>query len=262
MTKIMGILNVTPDSFYEGGRHSTTEAAVAHGIKLAEEGADLLDIGGESSRPGSDPVGEQEELERVIPVIKALHEKLSIPLSIDTMKSEVARQAVEAGASMINDVSGFHDSKMREVAASTGVDICVMHMQGLPKTMQQNPKYEGGVVPNIIKWFETRITDLLNAGVKRENIMLDPGIGFGKTVAHNYAILDNLVQFQSLGFPLLLGISRKSFLSKVANQPSDSNEILAATMAVNGLAINAGVDVIRVHDVKEHRVVINVLESQ
>jgi dihydropteroate synthase len=259
-TQIMGIVNVTPDSFFDGGRHFSTEAAVVHGIKLYEEGADLLDIGGESTRPGSPRVSEEEELRRVIPVIEQLRTKVPIPLSIDTMKAPVAAAAIAAGATLINDVTGFRGLAMREVAASAPeVHVCVMHMQGTPETMQANPQYPEGVVPAILVWFEQRIEELRQAGIREENIILDPGIGFGKTVEQNLEIIAHLASFKSLGFPILLGISRKSFLQKILKK--SATESLSATLIVNTIGVLSQVDMIRVHDVREHREMIDLVAS-
>lgn len=253
----MGILNVTPDSFYSGSRNPAFEDAITKGLQLVSDGADLLDIGGESSRPGAVPVHEQEELNRVLPVIKALAKKTSVRLSIDTIKPLVAVEAIKAGASLLNDVSGFRDEKMIEVASTTQVQICVMHMQGNPQTMQINPHYPEGIIAHLIKWFEQRIKILIDAGIKEEKIIIDPGIGFGKAVADNFEILDNLLKLRKIGFPILLGVSRKTFISKTLCK--SYSELLPATLALNACAIQSGVDYIRVHDVKEHRDVIDIL---
>lgn len=253
----MGILNVTPDSCYDQGRWGTHALAIQRGIQLYEEGAQLIDIGGESTRPGAAPVSESEELNRVIPVIKELKKQLSLPLSIDTMKPRVAAAAIEAGVSMINDVSGFSDPAMRRLAADSQVQICVMHMQGTPATMQIAPSYPEGVIPHLCEWFAKRIDQLLDAGLKEEQIILDPGIGFGKTVAHNVEIVNNLQKIKALGFPVLLGLSRKSFIGKILNKRYP--DLLAGTLAITTLAILAGVDILRVHDVIEHQDVLNVL---
>lgn len=257
MTKLMGILNATPDSFYDKGRYSTFDAAIERGIQIYNEGADLIDIGGESTRPGSLAVDEAQELERVIPIISALHAKIPIPISIDTQKPKVAQAAIEAGASFINDVSGFHDPLMQEIAASSGVTICVMHMQGNPRTMQNNPQYPEGIMAHLLDWFEQRVEILLRSGIDQRQIVLDPGIGFGKTVDDNLEIIQNLPRIRALGFPLLVGVSRKSFMGKILNKTAI--ELLPATIAVNTLLIQSRVDIIRVHDVREHRGVIDLL---
>ncbi len=249
--KVMGILNVTPDSFYDGGRYNLQELAIEKACRLQQEGADILDIGGESTRPGAKDVPVNEEIERVVPVIAALKGKLSIPISIDTRKPEVATAALKAGAAMINDVSGFRDSKMIALAREAQVPICVMHMLGTPKTMQANPVYPEGVVPHLLNWFQLKADRLLKEGIRGENIILDPGIGFGKTVDDNLKILHNLQRFKAMGFQLLVGLSRKSFMSRILDKPA--SETLAATLAMNTLALLAQADIIRVHDVKEHR---------
>jgi len=257
MTQLMGILNVTSDSFYDGECFLAKEQAIARGLALVAEGADIIDVGGESTRPGAVPVSLAEELSRVIPVIKGLSTQTSTTLSIDTMKPEVAAAALEAGATLINDVSGFRHPQMRELAAQTKVDICVMHMQGEPRTMQDQPFYEEGIIPHLLNWFENRIQELRRSGVQDSQIILDPGIGFGKTVADNLKIIDNLTLLKSMGFRILLGASRKSFLSKIVNKPSAN--VLFETIAVNVLGVQQGVDIIRVHDVKEHRGVLDLM---
>jgi dihydropteroate synthase len=219
----MGILNVTPDSFFDKGAYFSLDLAIQQGLRLFQDGADILDVGGESTRPGAPIVSEEEELRRVIPVISALKPIVPIPISIDTVKPAVALAAVGAGATLINDVSGFRNPAMREIAATTGVDVCVMHMQGTPETMQRNPHYESGVVSHILQWFEQQIEMLIEAGVKEKNIILDPGIGFGKTVAHNLDIIQNLSRFKEMGFPLLLGVSRKSLVAKRMNKSKSEN---------------------------------------
>lgn len=255
----MGILNVTPDSCYDQGRWFDPKLAIQRGIEIYQQGADLIDIGGESTRPGAKPVHEEEELKRVIPIIKQLRKEIPIPISIDTMKAKVAEKAIEAGASLINDVTGFSCEKMQQLAADTNVPICIMHMDKNPETMQINPFYEMGIIPFLLQWFDQRINLLLNKGIKNNNIIIDPGIGFGKSVDDNIAIVHNLDKFKALGFPVLIGLSRKSFLGKIINKPFYS-ELLPATMAVNTLAIQAGVDMIRVHDIVEHHDVLTLLK--
>lgn len=255
MPKIMGILNVTPDSFSDGGKYFNTDAAIKRGLQMIEEGADIIDIGGESTRPYSESVSIEEELRRVIPVIQALKGK--IPLSIDTVKPEVADQACQAGASLINDVQGFRNEAMLFVAKEYDVDICIMHMQGLPKDMQVNPLYNEGVIKGIKKFFEDRINAATRLGIKKEKIILDPGIGFGKTVDDNVKILHNLREFKGLGYPLLVGLSRKSFMTKILKKPPA--KLLAPTIAMNTL-IYRDTDYIRVHDIEEHKDVFSLLE--
>lgn len=252
----MGILNATPDSFYE--KYSSLEKAVERALLMIEEGADLVDVGGESTRPGAKPVEEKEELARVVPLIREIRSKSNIPISIDTMKPRVANEAIKAGATMINDVGGFRDPEMIAVAKETQVPICVMHMKDDPQTMQLNPHYEKNIVDYLIYWFEEKIHLLTTMGISKKNIFLDPGIGFGKTVDDNLKIIHNLPKLKVGGCPLLLGVSRKSFMSKILNQPTD--QLLAPTIAINTLAVMAHVDVIRVHDVKEHRLIIDLLD--
>jgi len=254
MVKIVGILNTTPDSFFSECRFSAYEDAVARGIGLAEEGADLIDVGGESTRPKALKVEVEEEIKRVIPVIQALKKQLSVPLSIDTMKAEVAELAVDAGASLINDVSGFRCPKMRELAASKkNVKLCAMHMLGIPENMQNNPQYQNGIIDELLYWFDKTVEQLIASGVKKDQIILDPGIGFGKTVADNFKIIQNLPKLKAFGFPLLLGISRKSFMGK------NPSELLPETLVLNAFAAPS-VDYLRVHDVKKHRKALNVLQ--
>lgn len=257
MTQLMGILNVTPDSFFDQSRFFDLEAAVERGKQIYAEGADIIDIGGESTRPGAAPVTIQEELERVIPVIKALRNAIPIPISIDTRNAKVAHAALEAGATFINDVSGFSDPDMQELAAASHAQICIMHMQGTPQTMQSNPSYPEGIIPHLLNWFESRIAQLIRRGISQDKIFLDPGIGFGKTVADNLEIIQNLPQLGTLGFPLLLGISRKSFMGKILNKPA--SELLPATIAINVILALADVKIIRVHDVREHRDIIEII---
>jgi dihydropteroate synthase len=258
-TKLMGIVNVTPDSFHEGSRAPEIEQAIAKALQLQADGADIVDIGGESTRPGSPSVSEAEELNRVIPIIRELKKVLSIPLSIDTKKPNVARAAVEAGASLINDVTGFTHPAMVQLAKETHLDICVMHMLGTPQTMQKNPHYENGVVPFLNQWFREKTNSLIDQGINPQRIILDPGIGFGKTVAHNLEIIHNLNEFKQLGFRILVGVSRKWFLGQIVKKPT--HELLSATLAANTIAILNHVDVIRVHDVKEHRDLIDFIDA-
>lgn len=264
-TKLMGILNVTPDSFYEKSRFSSLETAILKAHEMVKDGVDIIDIGGESTRPknvyspSNEIVTVDVELKRVLPVIKELKKNITIPLSIDTMKYQVAEAAVNAGIDWINDVRGFRDFEMRKVAAQNPhIKICVMHMQGTPETMQENPAYTGSVTENIKHWFLDTLENLLKVGVQNKQIIIDPGIGFGKTVAHNVEIIQNLREIKSWGFPVLLGISRKKFMSKLL-QDKPTNDLLAATLAVDSLAVLSRIDYIRVHDVKEHRDLIDVL---
>lgn len=256
----MAILNTTPDSFYEASRAATVADAIDRGLRFEREGADILDIGGESTRPGSAPVSVEEELERVIPVIQGLRGKLKIPISIDTKKPAVARAAVKFGAALLNDVSGFSNCEMVALAVESQLDICVMHMHETPETMQiAPPHYEDGITSFLLAWFEKRIRGLTKDGVHPHKIIIDPGIGFGKTVADNLEIIHNLHLFKKLGFRVLLGASRKSFLGKILNLPPA--ELLPPTIAVSTLAISMGIDILRVHDVKEHRSVIDFMNA-
>lgn len=260
MTKpqLVGILNTTPDSFHDGGKYYAHEHAIARGLELIEEGADMLDIGGESTRPGAVPVSIEEELERVIPVIQALRKTTHIPISIDTYKPLVAKKALHAGATLINDVTGFQDIEMQNLALQTGLSICVMHMKGEPATMQNSTDYSEDIIAYLLRWFEDRTKVLLKKGIKKEQIILDPGIGFGKTVAHNVRIIENLPKLKTLGFPLYIGLSRKSFIKKILC--GSTQNLLPGTLLFNSLAIKGGADFIRVHDVAEHRQLIDLLE--
>ncbi len=243
----MGIVNVTPDSFSDGGRFLDPAAAVAQGHQLVADGASILDIGGESTRPGADPVSAKEELRRVIPVITALANELQVPLSIDTMKACVAREAIQAGASVVNDVSGLlADSKMSSVCAESDCGIIVMHMQGTPQTMQLTLAYVD-VVAEVRAFFQSRLSDLASEGIGAERIMLDPGIGFGKTAEHNLQLLSTLEQLRVEGRPLLVGHSRKRFLKRLLGREVDERS--SGTLGVALALASQGVDLIRVHDV-------------
>ncbi|MFK7777032.1 MAG: dihydropteroate synthase [Gimesia sp.] len=248
---LMGILNVTPDSFSDGGEASDLDAAVKKGLQLVEDGADILDVGGESTRPGADSVSVEEELRRVIPTIKALSTQTQIPISIDTTKAKVAQQALQAGAVIINDISGLtFDPAMIPLAASTQAGVICMHIQGTPQTMQDQPEYEN-VVSDLKIWFKERIHKLLDSGVDPDQIVLDPGIGFGKTAEHNLEILSHIQEFKDLGFPLLIGHSRKRFLSKLLNRPVE--ERLAGTIGVSVALAGQSVEILRLHDVAGNR---------
>jgi dihydropteroate synthase len=245
---IMGVVNVTPDSFSDGGRFLAADAALDQALALVREGAAIVDIGGESTRPGSDPVPAEQELARVLPVIEALADRVGVPISVDTMKAEVARRALESGATIINDVSALrYDEAMADVVAAAGCPVCLMHMKGQPKTMQDDPRYDD-VVADVLDFLESRMAFALARGVREEQILLDPGIGFGKTVAHNLALLAGLDRFASLGRPVVLGASRKRFLGAVLG--SEPSERLVGTIATTVIGCMAGVQVFRVHDVK------------
>jgi dihydropteroate synthase len=243
----MGIVNLTPDSFSDGGRNAGRDEALAHARRLVGEGADLIDLGGESSRPGSDPVSLDEELRRVIPVVEALASERDVPISIDTAKAEVARRALAAGASIINDISALGaDPDMADVVASTGAGVVLMHMQGVPKTMQLDPRYED-VVGEVYDMLARRITWAESIGIARDRIAVDPGIGFGKTIDHNLEILRNLRRFDTLGCAVLIGTSRKGFLGKLTGR--GPGERATATVVSSLAACAAGARVVRVHDV-------------
>lgn len=247
---IMGILNVTPDSFSDGGKFADPRAAIEHALLLAEQGADIIDIGGESTRPGSDAVSVQEELDRVLPVFQGLAGS-GLVLSIDTMKPEVADAAVQAGARIINDVTGMVNPRMVELAVRHQVTVCAMHMQGAPKSMQASPQYQD-VVKEVKSYLRNRVEALVAAGLPKEKIWIDPGIGFGKMLEHNLALLRALDQFVATGSPVLLGVSRKSFLGTVLGSPGAPlpvTEREEGTLAVHVMAQLAGVSVIRTHNV-------------
>lgn len=248
---IMGILNITHDSFSDGGRFADREQGLARAFELIAEGADILDIGGESTRPGSDPVPLTTELERVIPVIKAVREKSDIPISVDTCKSEVAAQALSAGADIINDISAMRfDPGMVRVVAESGAPVVLMHMLGTPRTMQANPIYES-VISEIIAFAEERMRFAAQNGVERGQVIFDPGIGFGKTVTHNLQIIRGLDCFSCIDRPILLAASRKGFIGKILSRDVEERE--PGTLVVNTFGIAAGVHILRVHDVAFHR---------
>src|SRR5438132_299212 len=256
---IMGVLNVTPDSFSDGGEFFGTDAAVERGIQIASEGADLIDIGGESTRPGADPVSAEKELDRVIPVIERLHTKIDTPVSIDTSKSEVASAALDAGASIINDITaGRADEKMLHLAAERKAAVVLMHMQGEPRTMQKNPQY-GDVVTEVADFFRQQYTRALECGVDPMSIAFDPGIGFGKTPEHNLLLLKNLERLRVHGRPLVIGVSRKSFLGKLFGS-NEVNDRLAPTVALTSILRRRGADIMRVHDVKENIAALRITE--
>jgi dihydropteroate synthase len=248
----MGILNVTPDSFSDGGQFTVVDRAVEQGLKLAADGASMIDIGGESTRPGAEPVDLDEELRRTIPVIRALVTQLAVPISIDTTKAEVARQALEAGAQIVNDVSGLtFDPEMLNVCRQFDAGICLMHIQGTPQTMQQNPHYSD-VVTEVIEFLHTQVDRCLMAGIPAERMCVDPGIGFGKTAEHNLALLTSVARMQrDLQRPVLIGHSRKRFLAKLLGRSVE--ERLAGTVGVSIALAEQGCDVLRVHDVREVR---------
>lgn len=242
----MGILNVTPDSFSDGGSYDALGPAVERALKMQSEGAAIIDIGGESTRPGAPAVDLQQELDRVLPVIRALAGELDIPLSIDTSKPRVMQAAIAAGAGMINDVNGLRAPGAIEAAKKANVPVCVMHMQGQPRTMQQAPVYED-VVSEVRQYLSDRIAACEAAGIPRSRILVDPGFGFGKTLEHNLALLAGLNSFQELGVPLLVGLSRKSTIGQITGKPVDDR--LAGSLAAAVMAVERGASIVRVHDV-------------
>lgn len=252
----MGIVNVTPDSFSDGGRFAQTDAAIAHGLELVRQGADLLDIGGESTRPGSRRISLDEELRRVLPVITALAQQTDVPLSVDTSKADVACECLNAGAHIVNDVTGLTgDYLMADIVSIHQAGVIVMHMQGTPENMQAAPQYED-VVADISEFFSERLQALK---IPREAIVLDPGIGFGKTREHNITVLGRLAEFSKLGRPICLGVSRKGFLGKLLDRPLE--ERLAGSLAAAAYALSQNaVHILRVHDVAEHRDLVRVWE--
>ena len=243
----MGVVNVTTDSFFDGGRFVVPERAIAHAVELVEQGADIIDIGGESTRPGATPVSEQDELDFVLPVVKELARRVSIPISIDTTKSRVAQRAVDCGASIINDVSAMRqDPAMASVVAQSGAAIVLMHMQGTPQTMQCAPHYSD-VTAEVAQFLEERVAVALTAGIARTNIILDPGFGFGKLLHHNLELLKGLSSLAVLDRPLLIGLSRKAFVGHIVEKSVDHREW--GTAAAVALAVDRGAHIIRVHDV-------------
>ena len=251
----MGVVNVTPDSFSDGGRFFAPQEAIAHARRLAEEGADLIDIGGESTRPGAAPVSEEEELERILPVLTQLSD---LPVSVDTRRPRVMREALKAGASMINDVDALTAPGALEAVAESVCAVCLMHKKGEPATMQRDPRYSD-VVRDVKSFLEQRVKEVTSSGVDAARVVVDPGFGFGKTAQHNMVLLRNLSEFKKLGVPVLAGLSRKSSLQKITGRPVADR--LAGSLAMALLALQAGATILRVHDVKETRDVIAVWEA-
>ena len=247
-TAIMGILNITPDSFSDGGVFMQPQKAVDHAAAMAEQGANIIDIGGESTRPGAQAVAMQQELDRVLPVLEALSPNLDIPISIDTSKPEVMRAARAAGAGFINDVYALREDGALHAAAETGLPVCLMHMQGEPRTMQQHPQY-GDVVVEVRKFLQQRIQAAEAAGISRDKIIVDPGFGFGKTLEHNLELLRNLSSFKSFDVPILAGLSRKSMIGMALGLPVEQR--LNASIALALIAVSQGARIVRVHDVRE-----------
>ncbi|WP_354624638.1 dihydropteroate synthase [Psychromonas sp. MME2] len=254
----MGILNVTPDSFSDGGRFANIESAFLQSVKMVEQGAAIIDIGGESTRPGAEDVSTQEELDRVIPVIEKIAKRLDCWISIDTSKSLIMQEAVKAGADLINDIRALQAANALQVAAQANVPVCLMHMQGLPRTMQNAPEYEN-LIAEVKSFLMQRAEQCMAAGIKKENIILDLGFGFGKKLEHNYQLLQATRQFVELGYPLLTGVSRKSMFGQLLNR--DINDRLAGSLAGAIIALQQGTQIIRVHDVAETVDVIKVLQA-
>jgi dihydropteroate synthase len=249
-TLIMGIVNVTPDSFSDGGRYAAVEAAVAHGLSMWNQGADVVDVGGESTRPGAEPVSAIEEMSRVVPIVRDLADE-GVVVSVDTMKAEVASAAIGAGAHIINDVSALTDPEMADVCAATGAGVVLMHMQGEPRTMQDDPHYND-VVPEVASFLENRADHAVRAGIARSRICVDPGIGFGKTFDHNLDLLNGVDRLGAIGYPVLIGTSRKGFLGAIlqdADYPASADQRDPATAATVALAVVGGASVVRVHNV-------------
>lgn len=255
---IMGILNVTPDSFSDGGQFHNLNKAVEQALKMQQQGADIIDVGGESTRPGATHVSEHQELDRVIPVIQRIREETDIPISVDTSKPVVMNEAVQAGANMINDVRALQAEGALQMAVDCNVPVCLMHMQGNPTTMQQAPHYSS-VVNQVTQFLSSRVEQAIAAGVNREKIIIDPGFGFGKTLENNYELLSNLNHFRQLGLPILVGMSRKSMIGNLLNKPID--ERLAASIACATIACIKGAHIIRVHDVAETKDALRIVEA-
>jgi len=259
-TYIMGILNVTPDSFSDGGQYFDKSSAIKRAIQMAEDGADIIDIGGESTRPGSESVPLEEELRRTLPVIEALAKEIKIPISIDTYKSEVARRALDAGASMVNDISGLKfDPEMPHIVCKYGVPVIIMHIKGTPKDMQKNPVYEA-LIPEIMDYLRESIERAREAGIPEDRIIIDPGIGFGKTFEQNLEIIHNLHEFTFLEKPVLIGPSRKAFIGKILGDAPVTDRIEGTAAAV-AISIMNGANIVRVHDVKEMVRVVKVADA-
>ncbi len=252
-TLIMGILNVTPDSFYDGGRYDGVESALERARAMAEEGADIIDVGGESTRPGALPVSKEEEMKRILPVIKAISGDIDVPISVDTYRAEVAEEAIKAGASMVNDITAMRgDDGMAKIVKEYGVPVCLMHMKGTPRNMQKNPHYDD-VMAEITRFLYERAEYAISEGIDNDKIILDPGIGFGKRtgegIEDNCEIIARLAELKSLGYPLLIGASRKTFIGNICNAGAD--ERLEGSLGAEAMAIANGADILRVHDVRE-----------
>ena len=258
-TGIMGIINVTPDSFSDGGKYANVEAAVMRAKQMVADGADIIDIGGESSRPGAEPISANEECRRVVPVVQALAEQFQIPISVDTYKAEVAYEALSAGACVINDITALHgDPNMCQILADAQAGVILMHMQGVPATMQKAPTYQN-VVLEVHAWLTEVASQAVDRGIDSSRIMIDPGIGFGKTLDHNLEILRHLMQFRGIGYPLLVGVSRKKFIGQILDLPVHQRE--EGTAATVAWSIINGANVVRVHDVAKMKQVAQVIDA-
>ena len=258
-TGIMGIINVTPDSFSDGGKYANVEATVMRAKQMVADGADIIDIGGESFRPGAEPITANEECRRVIPVVQALAEQSQIPISVDTYKAKVAHEALSAGACVINDITALHgDPNMCQIVADAQAGVILMHMQGVPATMQKAPTYQN-VVTEVHAWLTEVASQAVDRGIDSSRIMIDPGIGFGKTFGHNLEILRHLMQFRGIGYPMLVGVSRKKFIGRILDLPVHQRE--EGTAATVALSIINGANVVRVHDVAKMKQVAQVIDT-
>lgn len=246
--QVMGILNVTPDSFSDGGQHSTVDRAIAHAQQMVAQGASFIDVGGESTRPGAQAVGEAQELDRVIPVIERLHSEVDCVISIDTSKASVIKEATNAGAALVNDVRALREPGALTAAAKAEVPVCLMHMQGQPRSMQENPHYED-VVKEVGEFLSARAKECIAAGISKDKIIFDPGYGFGKSLEHNYALVKHLPTLLNYGYPVLVGMSRKSMIGNLLDRKVD--ERLAGSVALATIAAQMGAQILRVHDVQE-----------
>jgi len=253
---LMGILNITPDSFSDGGKYLSLNEALKHAHEMIEEGVDIIDIGGESTRPGSEPVSADEELKRIVPIIEALKKDSDIAISVDTYKAEVMKEAIDMDVAMINDVYALKQPGAIDVIKHSKVGICLMHMQGTPQTMQINPQYTN-VVNEVKLFLEARANDLVTEGIEKSRIILDPGFGFGKTFEHNIELLQHLESFQSLKLPLLVGLSRKSFIRKILSGEHDDH--LSGSIAASIFSVIKGAKILRVHDIKETKSALKVI---
>jgi dihydropteroate synthase len=257
-TRVMGIVNVTPDSFSGDGVGDDIDRAIERALQQEKDGADIIDIGGESTRPGADPVDEQVEIDRVIPVIRELKDKLKVPISIDSRKPAVVKAAIEAGAQIVNDVGGLFDREMIQICARERVPVIAMHMKGTPKTMQDNPYYED-VVGEVMRYLANRVEDAVAAGIEKSQIAIDPGIGFGKRLEDNLDLIRRLGEFKTLGQPIVLGVSRKSFIGKITGLPADQR--LEGSIAAACIGVWNGADIIRCHDVRETKLALQVADA-